>query len=221
MAAVAIPTAPEPAQGIETTSDTTKAIRITSHGKMKLWVGYSLSFFEDLQEHKKIVFHTLPASMDYQGKLVEESGKQTTSSNKMSTLSLIPRLVSVVEIIKREFMKHLDSTKSARMLGLHQYNEIGHLETQGHPVEGETEAQRSESIIQALSGKSHPKQKQTPFMRITLSLEEQPGLVDAGATYQPPSRRKVSKSAKTRAKKRAKKEAALAEKQAANESDAE
>ncbi|KAF8922624.1 hypothetical protein CPB85DRAFT_1427913 [Mucidula mucida] len=42
-------------------------------------------------------------------------------------------------------------------------------------------------------------------MKITLSLVELPELKDKGATYQPPLKRKMSKSAKTRAKKREKK----------------
>ncbi|KAJ2919880.1 hypothetical protein MD484_g585, partial [Candolleomyces efflorescens] len=61
---------------------------------------------------------------------------------------------------------------------------------------------RSEKIIEALSGKNHVKQIQTPFMRVTLSLTELPSLQAKGATYQPPTSRKLSKSAKARANKR-------------------
>ncbi|KDR76698.1 hypothetical protein GALMADRAFT_139592 [Galerina marginata CBS 339.88] len=53
---------------------------------------------------------------------------------------------------------------------------------------------------------SSPRQTQTPFMRITCSLSEHPDLLERGATYQPPTERKLSKSGKQRAKKRAKKE---------------
>lgn len=117
--------------------------------------------FKDVNEDKKIVLHTLPSSVDYEGRLIQEPGKQSTSKTKSPTLELVPRLISVVEIIKREFMKQLEATKSTRLIGLHQYNEIGHLESLGIQVEEEVggehvdaAAQRSNSIIQALSGKN-------------------------------------------------------------------
>jgi hypothetical protein len=45
------------------------------------------------------------------------------------------------------------------------------------------------------------RRNETPFMRITSELPE---LVEKNATYQPPTCRKLSKSAKGRARKRAK-----------------
>ena len=44
--------------------------------------------------------------------------------------TLIPRLVSVVEIIKREYVKKLDPALAEKgcLAGLHQYNEVGALE---------------------------------------------------------------------------------------------
>jgi len=67
------------------------------------------------------------------------------------------------------------------------------------------EEARVQNIVQALGGKNHVRQKQTPFMRITLSTQSLPQLKERGATYQPPLIRKLSKSAKARAKKREKK----------------
>ncbi len=114
---------------------------------------------------------------------------------------LVPRLVSVVEIIKREYIKTLELSHSTRLLGLHQYNQVGSLEELGMaPVisdsigEGE---QRAENLIKALDGKkcvcsflwsthvsqsSSIKHVQTPYMKITLSLVELPELKDKGAT---------------------------------------
>lgn len=77
------------------------------------------------------------------------------------------RLVTVVEIIKREYLKVLETTRSTRLLGLHQYNEIGTLEDLGivvasgdgtadvgeEKLESTREVQRSRDIIQAISGK--------------------------------------------------------------------
>lgn len=96
------------------------------------------------------------------------------------------------------------------MIGLHQYNEIGDLEALGASItplveegmdEDTAEAKRSRTIIQALGGKNQyalylysfiftltytyrsPRQSQTPFMRVTLSLYEHPKLIENGATY--------------------------------------
>ncbi|PPQ72932.1 hypothetical protein CVT26_014541 [Gymnopilus dilepis] len=219
-------------------TDTVRYVRITAQGKMKTWVGNSLTFLEDLNAEKCLVLHTLPPSIDPSStpsSLTSEpsGGKVTTkapaitSKSASSCTSQIPRLLSVVEIIKREFMKKLEETKSTRMRGLEQYNELGNVEALGVVVSNipaqedandgqeeseqeQAEKRRSEMILQAMSGKNHPRQSQTPYMRVTLSLRELPDLVERGATYQPPAVRKLSKSGKARAKKRAKKAQAAA-----------
>jgi hypothetical protein len=114
----------------------------------------------------------------------------------------IPRLISVAEIIKREYVKVLESKRSPRLEGLHQYNEIGCLENLGLDLGGdrpdETEKTRADEIILALSGRnqyvrsfflcvlvpisSSVKQKQTPYMKVTLSESPLPDLVTKGAT---------------------------------------
>lgn len=70
----------------------------------------------------------------------------------------VPRLLSIVEILKREYINLLDAQKSPRMIGLHQYNELGTLEALGVAIGTASgagdEAQRSLDIIQALSGKN-------------------------------------------------------------------
>ncbi|PPQ80243.1 hypothetical protein CVT25_003503 [Psilocybe cyanescens] len=213
---------PVMAQDAQTTSEALnitegtkqKAIRITGHGKMKQWIASSLTFLETTDEDRTLVFHTLPPTIDPQATLQQETGKQVSQKSASTSTDLISRLISVVEIIKREYVKNLDAKRSARMIGLHQYNEIGDLEALGASItplveegmdEDTAEAKRSRTIIQALGGKNHPRQSQTPFMRVTLSLYEHPKLIENGATYQPPIKRKMSKSAKTRAKKRVKK----------------
>ncbi|KAH6903919.1 hypothetical protein BKA70DRAFT_1566264 [Coprinopsis sp. MPI-PUGE-AT-0042] len=191
--------------------DQTLDIRITSHGKIKTFVSSALNHLQK-SGTIPVVLHTLPSSQTQAPKTGESSTKLPAS------VAVVPRLLTVVEIIKREFMKRLAEEKSARMKGLHQYNEVGILEdlpveddtmeVEGTEESGEEKARkRSEQIVQLLSG-NHVKQIQTPYMRVTLSLYEVSGLVDRGATYQPPKTRKISKAAKSRARKRARKEEA-------------
>ncbi|KAF8869231.1 hypothetical protein BD779DRAFT_1614574 [Infundibulicybe gibba] len=138
-------------------------IRITDHGKMKTWISFALNFLE----------------------------KQNPAGSPSTATMTVPRLISVVEIIKREYIESLALKRSARFdLGL------------GDPPE-EPESSRPAMIARALDGKNHPKQKRTPFMKVTLSLCALPELVERGATYQPPATRKISKSAKARRRKRA------------------
>ena len=118
------------------------------------------------------------------------------------SMTTIPRLVSVVEIIKREYMKAMDAglAEGGVLNGLHQYNEIGSLEEEGllGGAEG-AEEQRQEAIARALQGRKQCvfvfpprraiaeerdslKEKRTAFMRVTLSRKEVPGLAGRGAT---------------------------------------
>ena len=67
---------------------------------------------------------------------------------------LIPRLISVVEIIKREYIKTLEQTHSTRMHGLHQYNHfvsVSHYST-STVEEVQTEEERAARIAEALGG---------------------------------------------------------------------
>ncbi|KAJ3506938.1 hypothetical protein NLJ89_g6576 [Agrocybe chaxingu] len=191
-----------------------KCIRITNSGKIKSWVVVSLAFFENETQAKSITLHTLPASVGDDASLERVVGKDPVLRKQTTaTISTIPRLISVAEIIKREFVKTLEAKRSSRMKGLHQYNEIGTLEALGLTVAPATEDgtpltgedARSHNILEALSGRNYARQTQSPYMRITLSTIERPDLVERGATYQPPTIRKLSKSAKARAKKQEKK----------------
>ncbi|KAJ3749992.1 hypothetical protein DFH05DRAFT_20718 [Lentinula detonsa] len=178
-------------------------IRITRAGKISNYIAYALGSLEKNDE-KPIVLHTLPSSQNEQ----ETPDAQKDQSNKNlpnPSISLIttPRLISVVEIIKREYLKDLEKRRSTRLVGLHQYNEIGSLEDlapKDGSVERETDVQRAQRIATALEGKNFPKQQQYPYMRITLSTHELPELVKKGATYQKPLTRTMSKAAKKRAK---------------------
>ncbi|GLB39401.1 hypothetical protein LshimejAT787_0605630 [Lyophyllum shimeji] len=163
-------------------------------------------------EDRSIVFHTLPPAPktpsiaeDGEGAPARKSTSATqptrTSSKANATLN-VSRLLSVVEIVKREFIKSLQAKHSPRLAGLHQYNEIGCLEDLEMFAEEPREEDRATEIARALSGVHHVRQKQTPYMKVTLSTCALPELVEKGATYQLPIIRKLSKSAKLRMKKR-------------------
>ena len=76
-------------------------------------------------------------------------------------MALTPRLVSVVEIIKREYVKMLDPAlaENGALKGLHQYNELGELDVhEDSPhTDGETdldrvERERKERLAEMLQG---------------------------------------------------------------------
>lgn len=80
-------------------------------------------------------------------------------SEKMHpSLALIPRLVSVVEIIKREYVKMLDPALAEKgtVSGLHQYNELGELSVSTADAgedEDDAEKERLENLATMLQGK--------------------------------------------------------------------
>ncbi|KAF8231193.1 hypothetical protein L208DRAFT_1399323 [Tricholoma matsutake] len=183
---------------------------------MRPWIAFALDVFE--KSHKPLVLHTLPvpASLPEVAPVPPQEPQepqhqapprlQPQSGTLSNATTTITRLISVAEIIKREYVKVLQSKRSLRLEGLHQYNEIGCLEDLGSDRGGDKdERTRADEIVQALSGRNHVKQKQTPYMKITLSESPLPELVTKGATYQPPTVRKLGKSAKARAKKRMRK----------------
>lgn len=64
---------------------------------------------------------------------------------------MVPRLISVVEIIKREYIKTLELKHSPRLHGLHQYNYFGCLEEP--ELHARTEEARTAALALALEGK--------------------------------------------------------------------
>ncbi|KAF7307796.1 OPT oligopeptide transporter [Mycena kentingensis (nom. inval.)] len=204
-------------------------LRITAAGKMSAYVTFALAFFE---KHPSIAItlHTLPLPRVAK-ELSPDKGKQPEGSAKgrkngknrdgdapkppPSSLT-VPRLVSVVEIIKREYVKALPATGG--VTGLYQLNEIGILEDLGPEYATENRAEdvdpeeaRARAIAAQLNGKKHVQIKQTPYMKITLSTAEIRPPPNSKATQQAPHKKKISKSAKARAKKRENKLVADAE----------
>ncbi|KAG2145226.1 hypothetical protein DEU56DRAFT_789536 [Suillus clintonianus] len=154
------------------------SIRITRQGKIRHWVKHGLDFFQENLD-KPLTLQTSPADV---------------------TQSTIPRLISVVEILKREYLKTLD-VSSGQLTGLHQYNEL-QWERRGEiPAEGED---RASSIARALEGKNHPKLTLTPYMKVTLCTKALEGMHEKkDVTYQTPQTRRLSKNTKARLKKKA------------------
>ncbi|PIL32170.1 hypothetical protein GSI_05415 [Ganoderma sinense ZZ0214-1] len=197
-------------------------IRITSHGKIKNWVTFALEHFQN-HEDIPLVLHTFPASTKGKGSVPNgDSGSETQNDgppvdsaakgakpNRLHpSMATIPRLVSVVEIIKREYLKTLDPAlaQAGSLSGLHQYNEVRDLEVQGFLEDTVDEEQlRIESLAHALQGRNHLKQKKVAFMRVSLCRKEAPELVRKGITYQQPAVRKLSKSTRARLKKKLRK----------------
>jgi hypothetical protein len=134
-----------------------KQLRITSGGKIKSYVTFALDFFKvssaleqrdfahRVQEYdsRPLVLHTLPP----------DPPGQTKGDLDNATL-VIPRLISVVEIIKREYMKLSQDTHSPRLVGLHQYNQLGTLEELGYGKPEDTTKSRDQQIAFALEGKN-------------------------------------------------------------------
>ena len=111
-----------------------------------------------------MIFHTLPASKkqetptDTTEPLEQEPSTSAKPERERMPPSImtIPKLVSVAEIIKREYLKSLptDEAEKNTLTGLHQYNELGTLpeEPSGETVDPETE--RLKSLSNALTGKN-------------------------------------------------------------------
>lgn len=164
-------------------------VRITTHGKIKTWVQFALDFLDE-NEERSLTFHTLPP--------------HGTPPSAKTITATIPRLITVVEIVKREYMERLTARRSSSLVGVHQYNEVGALQDLSSPDVS------SPDVTELLSG-SNVKIKKTVFMKVTLSRKKLQHLVDGGATYQSPLVRTLSKSAKARARRKQRKATEIVE----------
>ncbi|CAL1710733.1 unnamed protein product [Somion occarium] len=138
-------------------------MRITQHGKMNAWVEFALDFLHQNPE-TGITLHTLPAPKRQTPTepAVEQPPEPKDSSQAKPdrmppSMSTIPRLISVAEIIKREYLKTLssDDAQEGVLTGLHQYNVIGTLPDESPAGAEDPEAERLQAISAALTGKNH------------------------------------------------------------------
>ncbi|KAG8718349.1 hypothetical protein FRC08_005442 [Ceratobasidium sp. 394] len=179
------------------------SMRIAAHGKISGLVTFALKFLKE-NPTRPLVLHTLPHKRD----LTRQDGKDVSATEPVSkkqkiapSTNDIPRLISVVEIIKREFTD----------APLHQYNELGCLDEPAVEegavravIPNEPGEERQAALQEMLQGKNHIPIQRTPYMKITLSRVVLPESETAGATYQAPVPKKVSRSAKARRRRRAK-----------------
>lgn len=195
-------------------------IRITSHGKMNAWVDFALKYFEENPD-KPLTLHTLPAPPQAAREAQDAAAPDAPTpadgrAEKMHpSMALIPRLISVVEIIKREYVKLLDPMLAERgqLPGLYQYNELGELDVAPAPADGaDPEEARRRELAAMLQGKNHLKIKKVAYMKVTLSRKELSHTLKKSQTYQRPVVRKLSKSARSRARKRLAKESDVQDK---------
>jgi hypothetical protein len=131
-----------------------------------------VAVFSQENEEKALILHTLPKGSTKEHKRTEttagdndeqvqdasQSPQGTDNRRGLSpSTSTIPRLISVVEIIKREYLKTMDAKGAPNIVGLYQYNEMGCLEDEaGKGAEEEARDQsvedRTKMITEALDG---------------------------------------------------------------------
>ncbi|KAJ1307454.1 hypothetical protein OPQ81_001554 [Rhizoctonia solani] len=174
------------------------SMRVASHGKISVLVDFALKFLKE-NPTRPLVLHTLP----YKSGTGAEENKRLEPDAKRRKIepstTNVARLISVVEIIKREFKEG----------PLHQYNEIGCLDPpssrEGGPgvgVPSEPGAERWAALQRIVEGKNHLPIQRTPYMKITLSQTELPESEASNTTYQPPVTKKVCRGTRKRSKRR-------------------
>ncbi|KAG8873325.1 hypothetical protein FRB97_006831 [Tulasnella sp. 331] len=198
-------------------------MRITSHQKERVFIAFALKFLQD-NPSRPLVLHTrkseiLPIAKAAASK--KDTGTAESDASRLGKLGrqcthLTPRLISIVEIIKRELPKTLRNASTGangdRDAGkLHQYNQVLCLEDEEEEAPVDQEDTTESRLQMAVNGENHLKVKRTPYMKITLSRAPVPALEVSKATYQAPIWWKPNKAQKAREKKRAKKKAAGAE----------
>ncbi|CAG8762446.1 16634_t:CDS:2, partial [Acaulospora colombiana] len=126
-----------------------------------------------------LVMHTLPLE---KGPVIDEKVDEDGPSRKRRKLASpvedIPRLISVVEIVKREYSKSaskLSRGSSPSGPALHQYNLLGCLSTK-------EENEQQDELLAALDRKNYVQRTGTPYMKIYLSTRIQEDLEKDGAT---------------------------------------
>ncbi|EJD06676.1 uncharacterized protein FOMMEDRAFT_76695 [Fomitiporia mediterranea MF3/22] len=154
-------------------------MRITSGGKINLWVDFALNFLRvRIYHYNSLVLHTMAADPSPTGDSVEPVDTTAKDSGAAKAVSQsvrnIPRLISVVEIIKREYFKTLPPGPEST--GLHQYNHLGFLEERelNSGYEDADEESRQRGITAALKGHNFLRQEKTPYMKITLCASTLP-----------------------------------------------
>lgn len=213
-------------------------LRITNHGKIRNFVSFALNFIKE-NPSRPLVLHTLPRRDEENGRNDMSIGdghldsnvveKQTSDNDSEypvrkrklhASTSTIPKLITVVEITKREYIKWVRERKKSGgseavqpnvlCSGLHQYNQLETL--QDLELLPSDKQEQESNLTRVLSGRNYPKQDRTPHLRITLSVSALPALEELhGATHQSPSVVVKSKSARSRERRKQRKAERAAE----------
>ncbi|WVW83691.1 hypothetical protein I302_105712 [Kwoniella bestiolae CBS 10118] len=157
-------------------------MRITSGGSIASYVDFAISFLND-DPHTPLVLHTLPPPPSTTTQEYNEASPSTPSAKYPTTLlsctTNIPRLITVVEIIKRTYLEALCSAKHERnpkikgkekmrmSKGIWQYTESA-LYHPSAQMDGGGEGEGN-SLERVLGGKSRPKMIHHPYLTVTLS----------------------------------------------------
>jgi hypothetical protein len=166
-------------------------LRITTGGKIENWVKFALDFLQvrsrlrspppharetaDQRQREEnamrpLILHTLPAKKNPTADATEPLVRDAPPDSSPYPALTIPRLISVVEIIKREYLKALDATHPPVLTGLHQYNELGSLETKSSVLEPAVDdSVRAEMLIRALEGNKCVSKSLCSFFKIIYS----------------------------------------------------
>lgn len=125
-------------------------IRITSHGKIRAWVEFALNHLSVCSSiFMRIMYGPIFLQNNPETPLSLHTLPTDPLKGRGSTMT-IPRLISVVEIIKREYLAALDINRSTSLRGLHQYNEIGCFDQE----KSTTDDDRTQALAVALEGKN-------------------------------------------------------------------
>ncbi|WVQ77224.1 hypothetical protein IAR50_006907 [Cryptococcus sp. DSM 104548] len=159
-------------------------IRVTSAGKGGNYAQFGLQWLLDVPD-VPIMYHTLPPSSSSSSSHPEGSSvsKPTPKAKDglLPVTTTIPKLVTVVERVKREYIESLKAGRGekqdktgkgkGRDKGLWQYTETGNWTPE--PVVGEGEDAEA-ALRRVLGGASRPKMKHHPYMSIILSTKPLP-----------------------------------------------
>ncbi|THH19884.1 hypothetical protein EUX98_g8694 [Antrodiella citrinella] len=151
----------------------THEMRITNHGTSE-------------KPEEPLVLHTLPAPpKERVADQPEGSGsheppsKSNVASGKEKerippSAATVPRLISVVEIIKREYLKQIAAVHQdhGKLTGLYQYNQVGCLPDPEPESEVAGEEARVSALSSVLRGKNHLRIKKSPYMKVILSRRQ-------------------------------------------------
>ncbi|WWC70398.1 uncharacterized protein I206_104348 [Kwoniella pini CBS 10737] len=156
-------------------------MRITSGGSISSYVEFAIRFLND-NPHTPLILHTLPLDSSKTNTNTSINSETESSStnlkfnNFLSCTTNIPRLISVIEIIKRNYINQIrncnnnSSSSSSKdkiriSKGIWQYN----FSDLYYPHINELNIIESNNLERVLNGNLRPKMIHHPYLAITLS----------------------------------------------------